>query len=69
MELNFQDLNNDNNIKCIKYFKETWCGWYGVLYKLDEDRIIVNDKVTIHKSNFNIKKIILKKLIILLNVM
>ena len=35
------DLNNYNNINCIKDFKETWCGWHGGLCKLDEDRIIV----------------------------
>ena len=37
----FCDLNNYNNINCIKDFKETWCGWHGGLCKLDEDRIIV----------------------------
>ena len=35
------DLNNYNNINCIKDFKETYCGWHGGLCKLDEDRIIV----------------------------
>ncbi len=40
----FWDLNDYNNINCIKYFKETWCGWHGGLCKLDEDRIIVKTK-------------------------
>ena len=40
----FWDLNNYNNINCIKDFKETWCGWHGGLCKLDEDRIIVGGK-------------------------
>ena len=42
----FWDLNDYNNINCIKYFKETWCGWHGGLCKLDDDRIIIQDKVT-----------------------
>ena len=40
----FWDLNDYNNINCIKDFKETWCGWHGGLCKLDEDRIIVRSK-------------------------
>ena len=40
----FWDLNNYNNINCIKDFKETYCGWHGGLCKLDEDRIIVGGK-------------------------
>ena len=42
----FWDLNEINNIKCIKYFEDTFCGWHGSLCRLDEDRIIVQDKET-----------------------
>ena len=49
----FWDLNDYN---CIKYFKETWCGWHGGLCKLDEDRIIVHTK-----GNNSIKVISISK--------
>ena len=57
----FWDLNNYNNINCIKHFKETWCGWHGGLCKLDEDRIIVkgnkkNSLKVISILNLNIIK-------------
>ncbi len=40
----WKNLNNKidfNNIKLIKEYKETFCGWNNALCKLDDDRIIV----------------------------
>ena len=37
----FWDLNGMNNINCIKYFEDTFCGWHDGICRLDEDRIIV----------------------------
>ena len=54
----FWDLNDYNNINCIKYFKETFCGWHGGLCKLDEDRIIVH---TNEKDNNSLKVISISK--------
>ena len=61
----FWNLNDYNNIKCIKDFKETWCGWHGGLCKLDEDRIIVHsNKVTTSLKVISIsKKEIIKEII------
>ena len=59
----FWDLNNYNNINCIKDFKETWCGWHGGLCKLDEDRIIVmNNKPNSLKVISILKKEIIKEI-------
>ena len=59
----FWNLNNYNNINCIINFEKTWCGWHGGLYKLDEDRIIVNDKVTTSLKVISIlKKEIIKEI-------
>ena len=35
---------NYNNINCIKHFENTFCGWYGALCRLDEDKIIIGGK-------------------------
>ncbi len=42
----FWNLNEINNINCIKHFEDTFSGWHGSLCRLDEDRIIVQGKVT-----------------------
>ena len=42
----FWDLNEINNINCIKYFEDTFSGWNGSLCRLDEDRIIVKNMNT-----------------------
>ena len=39
----FWDLNEINNINCIKYFEDTFSGWHGGICRLDEDRIIVKN--------------------------
>ena len=57
----FWDLNDINNIDCIKYFKDTYSGWNGTLCRLDEDRIIVqgdfqNSLKVISILNLNIIK-------------
>ena len=36
----FWNLNEINNINCIKYFEDTYSGWHGGICRLDEDRII-----------------------------
>ena len=40
------DLNNYDNISCIQTFEDTYCGWYGALCRLDEDKIVVKGKGT-----------------------
>ena len=42
----FWDLNGMNNINCIKYFEDTFCGWHDGICRLDEDRIIVQGRRT-----------------------
>ena len=57
------DLNNYNNIKCIKYFQETWCGSHCGLCRLDEDKIIVQGKTIDYLNVISIKnKKIIKKI-------
>ena len=57
----FWNLNEINNINCIKYFEDTYSGWHSSLCRLDEDRIIVqgdfqNSLKVISISNLNIIK-------------
>ena len=54
------DLNDYNNINCIKYFKETWCGWHEGLCRLDDDRIIVKSK---GKNSLKVISILKKEII------
>ena len=57
------DLNNYNNIKCIKYFQETWCGSHCGLCRLDEDKIIVQGNTIDYLNVISIKnKKIIKKI-------
>ena len=56
----FWDLNDYNNINCIKYFNETWCGWHGGLCRLDDDRIIAKNK---GKNSLKIISILKKEII------
>ncbi len=57
------DLNDYNNIKCVKYFKETWCGNHCGLCKLDEDKIIVQGNTNDYLNVISIKnKKIIKKI-------
>ena len=56
-------LNNYNNIKCIKYFQETWCGSHCGLCRLDEDKIIVQGNTIDYLNVISIKnKKIIKKI-------
>ena len=57
------DLNNYNNIKCIKYFQETCCGSHCGLCRLDEDKIIVQGNTIDYLNVISIKnKKIIKKI-------
>ena len=57
------DLNEYNNIKCIKYFQETWCGSHCGLCRLDEDKIIVQGNTIDYLNVISIKnKKIIKKI-------
>ena len=63
----FWNLNKDemNDINCVYHIQETNCGWYGVLCRLSEDRIIVNGKETTSLIVISISK--KKKILIIDN--
>ena len=56
----YKNKKINHKIKCIKYFKNTHCGWHGGLCKLDDDRIIVK---TLKKNSLIVISIIKKEII------